>query len=119
MAEVYDVPDDCILDEYEFEFSDDDSGKDLATANVSFSKEYTDKFLKFSQEVKDSIDTHNHYASFQELKTAYDKLSVSDRKEVLFVDDATGREYICYVDEDGKDKMMEVNIWITKQENLY
>ena len=111
MAEVYEVPDDCILDEYEFEFSDDDSDKDLASGNISFAKDYTDKFLRISQEIKDSIETHNHYTSFQELKTAYDELSVSDRKEVLFVDDATGREYICYVDGEGKDKMMEVNIW--------
>ena len=111
MAEVYEVPDDCILDEYEFEFSDDDSGKDLATANVSFAKDYTDKFLKFSQEVKDSIQTHNHYTNFSELSSAYNALSQADRAKILFIDDATGREYICYVNEDETDKMVEVNIW--------
>ena len=111
MAEVYEVPDECILDEYEFEFSDDDSGKDLATANVSFSKDYTDKFLKFSQEIKDSIQTHNHYANFAELSSAYNALSQADRAKVLFIDDATGREYICFVNEDKTDKMVEVNIW--------
>lgn len=110
-AEVYEVPDDCILDEYEFEFSDDESDKDLATGNVSFAKDYTDKFLKFSEEVRDTIATHNHYDDYAALKTAYDGLSVSARQEVLFVDDATGREYICCVDEDGNDEMLEVNIW--------
>lgn len=111
MAEVYDVPDNCILDEYEFEFSDDESDKDLATGNVSFAKEYTDKFLKFSREVKDTIETHNHYVNYDELLAAYDSLSVANRKKVLFIDDNTGREYICYVDEKGNDKMLEVNVW--------
>lgn len=111
MAEVYDVPDNCILDEYEFEFSDNESEKDLATGNVSFAKEYTDKFLKFSREVKDTIETHNHYVNYDELLAAYDSLSVANRKKVLFIDDNTGREYICYVDEKGKDKMLEVNVW--------
>lgn len=111
MAEVYEVPDDCILDEYEFEFSDDESDKDLASGNISFAKDYTDKFLKFSQEVKDAIDTHNHYSTLAELQNAYNALSVSERKKILFIDDSTQREYICFVDEDGKDKMLEVNIW--------
>lgn len=110
-AEVYDVPDDCILDEYEFEFSDNESDKDLATGNIAFAKDYTDKFLKFNQEVKDTIDTQNHYPNYTALKSAYDALSVSDRQKVLFVDDETGREYICFVDEEGRDKMLEVNIW--------
>ena len=111
MADVYEVPDNCILDEYEFEFSDNESDKDLATGNVSFAKDYTDKFLKFSQEIKDTIETHNHYANHEELIKAYDTLSVSSRQKVLFVDDSTGREYICYVDDNGSDKMLEVNIW--------
>lgn len=111
MAEVYEVPDDAILDEYEFEFSDDESDKDLATGNISFSKDYTDKFKKFSQEIKDSIDTHNHYSSFTELESAYNDLSASDRAKVLFIDDSTGREYICHVDDKGVSKMLEVNIW--------
>lgn len=111
MAEVYEVPDDAILDEYEFEFSDDESDKDLATGNISFSKEYTDKFKKFSQEIKDSIDTHNHYNSFTELESAYNDLSASERSKVLFIDDSTGREYIYHVDDKGVSKMLEVNIW--------
>lgn len=111
MAEVYDVPDDCILDEYEFEFSDNESDKDLATGNVSFAKDYTDKFLKFGQEIKDTIETHNHYANNAELVVAYASLAVAARQKILFIDDATGREYICYVDEEGNDEMREVNIW--------
>ena len=111
MAEVYEVPDDCILDEYEFEFSDNESDKDLATGNVSFAKDYTDKFLKFGQEVKDTIETHNHYANNAELVAEYASLAVAARQKILFIDDETGREYICYVDEEGNDEMREVNIW--------
>ena len=111
MAEVYDVPDDCILDEYEFEFSDGESEKDLATGNISFAKDYTDKFLKFSEEVKNTIETQNHYASLAELQTAYDGMSASDRSKALFIDDSTGREYIQYVNEDSKSQMIEVNVW--------
>ena len=38
-----------------------------------------------------------------ELQNAYNALSVSERKKVLFIDDSTQREYICFVDEEGKD----------------
>ena len=111
MADVYEVPDDCILDEYEFEFADNDTGKNMATGNVTFAKQYTDKFLKFDQQIKDTIEEHKHYDNFSELKSAYDAMSVSNRQKVLFVDDSTMREYICFVDESSKDKMLEVNIW--------
>lgn len=111
MADAYEVPDDCILDEYEFEFSDNESDKDLSTGNISFEKEYTDKYLKFSEEVKNSIETHNHYATYAELSTEYNNMAVVARQKILFIDDATGREYICYLDEDGNDEMREVNIW--------
>lgn len=111
MADVYEVPDDCILDEYEFEFADDESDKDLATGNISFSKEYTDKFLKFTEEVRNSIETQNHYGSLDELQSAYDGMAASDRAKVLFIDDSTGREYIYYANEEGETKMLEVNVW--------
>ena len=111
MADVYEVPDDCILDEYEFEFSDDDSDKDLASGNISFAKDYTDKFLKFGQEVRDTIESHNHYATFTELQSAYNNMTASDRAKVLFIDDSTGREYIYYANEEGESKMLEVNVW--------
>lgn len=111
MADVYEVSDDCILDEYEFEFADDESDKDLATGNISFSKEYTDKFLKFTEEVRNSIETQNHYGSLDELQSAYDGMAASDRAKVLFIDDSTGREYIYYANEEGETKMLEVNVW--------
>ena len=111
MADVYEVSDDCILDEYEFEFADDESDKDLATGNISFSKAYTDKFLKFTEEVRNSIETQNHYGSLDELQSAYDGMAASDRAKVLFIDDSTGREYIYYANEEGETKMLEVNVW--------
>lgn len=111
LAEVYDVPDDCILDEYEFEFADDDSDKDLSTGNISFSKEYTDKYLKFGQEVRDTIESQIHYANFDELQGAYNTMPSDEKVKTLFIDDSTGREYIYHADDKGVSEMLEVNVW--------
>ena len=111
MASIYEIPDDCILDEYEFEFSEDSESKDLASGNISFARNYTDKLLKITQEVRDTIETHELYSNYDELLAAYEAETLADRKKKLFIDNATGREYICYVKEDGNDEMREVNVF--------
>ncbi|MDO4756600.1 MAG: hypothetical protein Q4A54_09660 [Parabacteroides sp.] len=110
-ASVFVVDDDSVVDQYEFEFSDSGEDKDLASGNICFDKDYTDKYLKMDAEVRDSIGTHNHYADYDSLVADYESLSVSNRQKILFIDDSTGREYICFVDEAGGNKMIEVNIF--------
>lgn len=110
-ATVYEVPDDCIIDEYEFEFGDQQDDKDISSGNILFNKGYTDKRLKVDQEVLDAIENHEHYNSYEELVAAYATETLSARQKVLFVDDATGREYICNVDDKGDDTLVEVNVF--------
>lgn len=110
-ASIYTIPDDTILDEYEFEFSSDLEDKDIAEGNVSFNKDYTDKFLKMSEDVRDSIQTQKHFDNYEALLADYNKTDVSSRKKILYVDDKTGREYICYVDDSKKDSIKEVNLF--------
>lgn len=110
-ATVYEVADDCILDEYEFEFSDSSEDKDIASCNISFNKGYTDKRLKVDREVLDTIESTGHYGSYTELVADYDAKNLTAKQKILFIDDSTGREYICNVDDKGNDTLVEVNVF--------
>lgn len=110
-AEIYEVTDDCILDEYEFEFTDSSEDKDIASCNISFKKGYTDKRLKVTKEVLDAIESHEHYGSYNELVAAYEAKTTVEKQRVLFIDDATGREYICNTDDKGNKTLVEVNVF--------
>ena len=110
-AEIYEVSDDCILDEYEFEFTDSSEGKDIASCNISFREGYTDKRLKVTKEVLDAIESHEHYGSYNELVAAYEAKTTIEKQKVLFIDDTTGREYICNTDDKGNNTLVEVNVF--------
>ena len=110
-AEIYEVADDCILDEYEFEFTDSSEDKDIASCNISFKKGYTDKRLKVDKEVLAAIENHESYANYTELVAAYEAKTTIEKQKVLFIDDTTGREYICNTDDKGNNTLVEVNVF--------
>ncbi|MGN0049289.1 MAG: hypothetical protein ACI37U_10420 [Bacteroides sp.] len=110
-ASLYTIQDGDILDEFEVEFDDTSSDKDLTTSSISFEHSYTDPYLKVSKEVLDAIESHQHYADLAMLQQAYDKMTDTERRKTLFTDDSTGREYIHYEDDKGAGSLKEVNLF--------
>lgn len=105
------IPDSQVIDEYEVEYEDEPEEKDLASGNISFNKEYTDKYLSVDPEVLESIQTTKACFDMGTLLAVYNEMTLADRQKTLFVNGSTGREYICQVNDDGQDTMKEVNVF--------
>lgn len=110
-ASLYTVRDGDILDEFEVEFDDKASDKDLTTSSIHFDRSYNDPYMKVSKDVLDSIENRQYCADWNAIQQSYNKMTDTDRCKTLFIDESTGREYIHYEDESGIGSLKEINIF--------
>ena len=109
---VYEIPADNILDAFEFKNESDSEEKDMSNNNISFAKEYTDKFIRISEEIKNAISRKAEYDNYQSLLQAFNTDVATDRDTTLYIDKSNGREYIAFKEKDSDEvNIKEVNIF--------
>ena len=101
---------DDVMDEYQIDIEDSDEDKDISGGNVSFYKEYSDKYLNIDREVLLSIADRVEYDGYDSIKASFDSCKDNVRLFRLFVDKTTGREYIAYNDN-GTISLKEINVF--------